>query len=137
MSRLINIDCDGVLVSNNHEELLNAVIKMFGLSYSDLSPVWDWYGELIHTTPLPLNIPMLKVLQGLKDNGHILRVWTNRSYTLEKPTLDNLGGWKSLFDSFEFHSGRKHLSEVEGVVIDNLPQYLSCGETGVLYPTFK
>ncbi len=137
MSKIINVDCDGVLVSNHHESLLTSVVETLGLSYDDTSPVWDWYGELIHTTPLPINIPMLKGLQGVKDEGHTLRLWTNRAHTLRTPTLDNLGGWSKLFDTTTFYGGRKHLSKVEGAVIDNHSRYLPCGETGVLYPTFE
>ena len=136
MSRLINVDCDGVLLSNRNESLLTSAIELVG-SYGDLSPVWDWYTELIHTTPLPLNLPVLKVLKELKDNGYVLRLWTNRMYTLEKSTLDNLGDWKNIFDSSLFYGGRKHLSQVEGVVIDNHEKYLHCGETGVLYNSFE
>ena len=140
MGKIINMDCDGVLLSNRNESLLTSEIES-GLSYDDTSPVWDWYDELIHTTTLPINVPMLKVLQGLKDDGHVLRLWTNRAYTLRKPTLDNLGGWKGLFDSFEFHSGRKHLSKVEDrkneKFVDNHQRYLPKGDNGILYPTFE
>ena len=133
---ILNIDCDGVLVSNRHEDALLTKIEREGLSYSDLSPVWDWYGELINTNPLPINVPLLKSLERMKDNGHIIRLWTNRAYTLKSATLRNLDGWTHLFDTTTFYGGRKHTSNVEGTVIDNNTQYLHCGQSGILYPNF-
>jgi hypothetical protein len=133
---IINVDCDGVLVSNAHEELLNFKVETEGLSYSDLSPIWDWYDWLINNNPLPVNIPILKHLQRMKDEGHVIRLWTNRAYTLRSATLSNLDGWTHLFDTTTFYGGRKHKSNVEGIVIDNNSQYLTCGQTGILYPSF-
>ena len=133
---LFNIDCDGVLIPNTHEDALFEKVKHLGLSFAETSHIWDWYGELIHTQPLPLNIELLKTLQVMKNEGHTIRLWTNRAYTFTKPTIENLGGWKNLFDSFQFYSGRKHKFQVEGVVVDNNTQYLHCGQMGILYPSF-
>ena len=128
---LINVDCDGVLVPNSHESSLFERCKQHGLGFEDTSEVWNWYERLVHNNPLPLNIQLLNWLSLQKDKGHSIRLWTNRMYTLRRTTIDNLGNWKSLFDSFQFHSGRKLASRVDGVVIDNDPKYLKCGEFGI------
>ena len=127
---IINVDCDGVLVPNTHEESLFERIERENFSFDNSSVIWDWYSELINTQPLPLNLPLLSLLQKKKDEGDVIRLWTNRGYTLKSATLDNLGEWTSLFDSFMFFSGLKHLSRVEGICVDNHKRYLSCGEMG-------
>lgn len=126
---LINVDFDGTLVTMNHEDELFKKIELEKLSLVDESPVWDWYAQLV-CNPLPLNTGLLHLLSRLKREGHHLRLWTNRNYELVKPTINNLGSWSRLFDSFHFHSGRKKHSRVEGVVIDNDPVNLKCGEKG-------
>jgi len=129
---LLSVDCDGVLIPNVLEEALGEYIKLSGLGTHDSSPLWTWYNELVRSNPQELNIPLLKKLIELKDQYYI-ELWTNRSYTLKDATLKNLNGYKGVFDDFHFYSGRKHLSQREGVVIDNNERYLSCGETGILY----
>jgi len=129
---LINVDFDGVLVPNTYEDNLNQKIKDENLSYDDCSPVWNWYEKHV-VKPLELNTDLLVHLSELKDNGYAIRLWTNRAYTLKKQTLENIGDWKSLFDSFHFHSGCKGKTNVEGIVIDNSKQYLNCGEVGIHY----
>jgi hypothetical protein len=129
---LISIDCDGVLVPNTLEQSLNIYAELSGLGYHDGSPLWAWYNELVRNNPQELNVPLLKKLIELKDQYYI-ELWTNRSYTVEKATMANLGVYASVFDAVHFYSGRKHLSRREGVVIDNNERYLSCGETGILY----
>lgn len=126
---LINVDFDGTLVTMSHENNLFEKVKREGLSLADESSVWDWYAQLI-CSPLPLNTELLHLLSRLKEEGHHLRLWTNRNYELVKPTINNLGSWSRLFDSFHFYSGRKKYSQVEGVVIDNDPVNLKCGEKG-------
>jgi len=65
---------------------------------------------------------------------YTLRLWTNRNYVLQEKTLTNLGSFKNIFDSFSFYGGKKKKSKVEGIVIDNNPKYLNCGELGgILY----
>lgn len=130
---IINVDCDGVLVPNIHEESLFWRIKNHGYSFADCSQIWDWYSKLVETVELPVNELFLRYLNSLKEQGHSIRLWTNRMYTLKNATLKNLGDWTRIFDSFEFHQGRKGHTQVEGVVIDNSKQYLSCGQVGVHY----
>ena len=134
---LINVDCDGVLLSNIHEDLLLKRIKEESYSFADSSQIFDWYTKLVDTTLIKVNHPLMRFLSTKRDEGHYLKLWTNRMYTLKNATMRNLGNYKSLFDSFEFHSGRKSTSQVEGIVIDNASPYLSCGEHSVLYPTFR
>ena len=133
---LFNVDFDGVIVTNTYEDNLFSYAEQNGLSFADTSPLWDWYSKSIQST-LPLNVPLLKELKGLKNEGHVLRLWTDRAYTLRTPTLNNLEGWKGLFDSFYFYSGKKASHKVEGVVIDNHHQNLKAGAVGgIYYPTF-
>ena len=126
---LINVDFDGTLVTMDHENELFKKIELEGLSFVDESPVWDWYAQLI-CNHLPLNTELLHLLSRLKEEGHHLRLWTNRNYELVKPTIANLGSWSKLFDSFHFYNGRKKYSRVEGIVIDNDPVNLKCAEKG-------
>lgn len=135
---LFNIDCDGVLLSNVHEDSFFTKIQDEGCSIKSTShEVFDWYTKLVDTTPVSVNHYVMQFLQTKKKEGHAIRLWTNRMYTLRDATIRNLGDYKSIFDSFQFHSGRKFTSIVEGVVVDNRSQYLHCGETGILYPTFR
>ena len=131
--KLINVDCDGVLLSNAHEITLFTKVENEGFSLADSSQIWDWYSKLVETKPLDVNHYLMHFLQERKEEGHPIRLWTNRSYTLKDATLRNFGDYKSMFDSFKFHDGRKHLSQVEGIVIDNTRKYLSCGEIGIHY----
>ena len=130
---LINCDFDGVLIPNTLEEKLISYAKECALSFADGSPLWDWYGNLVENTTPPINHSLLRYLQSRKEMGDTIRIWTNRAHTLRDATLRTLGPYVSIFDSFQFYSGKKHLSQVEGIVIDNSPQYLSCGERGILY----
>jgi len=129
---IINVDFDGVLVPNTHENTLMTKVKNEGLSLDHYNSIWDWYAKVV-ITPLPLNIPLLKWLSSLKDNGHTIRLWTNRNTDNIVPTMNNISAWKGLFDSFNFYSGRKIESRVEGIVIDNSKSNLICGQVGVHY----
>lgn len=133
---LFNIDFDGVLVPNTYEQSLLDKVNDEKLSLSENSPVWDWYDKLVRN-PLELNTQLLHSLEKLRNEGHCIRLWTNRSYTLKKQTLFNLGEWVSLFDSFEFYAGRKLEYKVEGVVIDNTLDNLPCAELGGIYYEWK
>jgi hypothetical protein len=135
---LFNIDCDGVLLSNTHEDAFFKKIVDESCSIKSTShEIFDWYTKLVDTTPVRVNHPVMRFLQTKKEEGHAIRLWTNRMYTLRDATIRNLGDYKSIFDSFQFHSGLKSASIAEGVVVDNGSKYLNCGETGILYPTFR
>lgn len=129
---LINVDFDGVIIPNTYENLLIYKLKNHNFSRDDTSEIWDWYEQLVRI-PLPLNIPLLTTLNKYKERGHHIRLWTNRSYTLKKHTLNNLKEYKTIFDSFNFYDGRKQKYKIEGVVVDNLTANLKCGEIGILY----
>jgi hypothetical protein len=89
--------------------------------------------EKVITSPLaPLNVDLLQFFVDHKDK-FTYRLWTNRNIELRDRTIENLGEWKSLFDSFQFFSGKKHLSRPDGIVIDNSPKYLTCGQVGIHY----
>ena len=133
---LINVDFDGVLIPNTYEQLLFDKINDEKLPSNDCSSVWDWYDRLVRS-PLRLDTQLLHSLVKLRNEGHYMRLWTNRAYTLKKQTLYNLGEWTSLFDSFEFYAGRKSKSKVEGIVIDNTLTNLSCAEVGGIHYEWK
>lgn len=122
MKTLVNLDFDGVLIPNDFEK------NLFGLNGWRISI--DDYIKIVDTSPtLPLNEPLLKQFARNIDKFSI-RLWTNRNSDLQKKTLENLGPFKSLFDSFHFYAGEKKYSKVEGIVVDNNPEYLHCGELG-------
>ena len=128
MRTLINLDFDGVLIPNDFEK------KLMGMDGWTMD-VND-YIKMINTSPLaPLNVSLLEWFARRVDKFSI-RLWTNRNFELQKKTLENLGPFKSLFDSFHFYAGEKKYSEVEGVVIDNDPKYFHCGELGGLLYKF-
>lgn len=129
---LINVDFDGVVVPNTYEKLLFEKVNNENLSFSDNSSVWDWYDKLV-INPLELNTQFLRYLVKLRNEGNHIRLWTNRAYTLKKQTLYNLNCWTGLFDSFEFYNGKKSISKVEGIAIDNSINNLSCAEFGGIH----
>jgi hypothetical protein len=96
--------------------------------------MFGWYTKFVSMSPLaPLDTELLKFFANNMDK-YALRLWTNRSCELQEKTLMNLDVFKNVFDSFQFYGGKKSESKVEGVVIDNNPNYLHCGELGgILY----
>ena len=130
---IINVDFDGVLATNTHEDRLICKVKDEGYSFNDLSPIWDWYDKLVNTVMLPINTMLMNYLAQLRNEGHSIRLWTNRSYTLRCATERNLGVYTHIFDDMLFYAGQKHFSTVEGVVIDNDYKNLSCGQAWFHY----
>lgn len=135
---LINVDLDGVLIPNYFEKQLVEKGMQSGGLPSKISQfdgrTFDWYVEMVTTSPnAPLNIPLLHTLHQWRMSGNAIRLWTNRNLELKKKTIQNLGDWYGLFDSFHFFSGKKHESRVDGIVIDNSLKYLNCGEMGIHY----
>jgi len=136
---LINVDLDGVVIPNDTEKKL--VLKGLDSGYTRISQfdgkLFDWYIGFVNDSPLaPLNIGLLKWLDGLRSK-HTIRLWTNRNIELKRKTLRNLGEYKQIFDSFEFYSGRKRFSKVEGIAIDNSLNNLSCAELGGIHYEWK
>lgn len=134
---LVNIDFDGVLISNRFEKILIEHLSYSGfsakLSFPLSNSILDWYFEMIGISPLaPLNFELLKFF-AKNMNKYALRLWTNRYPNQRKKTLLNLEPFKYVFDSFHFYAGDKEKYKVEGVVIDNNPKYLKCGELGIHY----
>lgn len=126
MKTLVNLDFDGVLIPNNFEK------KLMGTDGWRITV--NEYIKMVNTSPLaPLNYPLLNWFAKRMDK-YAIRLWTNRNSELRERTLENLGPFKSLFDSFHFYSGEKIDSQVEGIIIDNNFKYLHCGELdGLLY----
>jgi hypothetical protein len=140
MTLLVNVDFDGVLIPNYFEKQL--IERLSGIVLEDKisdfqTDVFDWYIKMVNTSPLaPLNTGLLRFFAQNKDK-FALRLWTNRNDDLMRKTLSNLEPFKSTFDSFEFHAGHKIDSRVEGMVIDNTPKYLTCGELGGIHYEWK
>jgi len=130
---IINVDYDGVLVPNSHEELLITTCNVMGYSFKDTSPIWNWYQKLIETNPLPINVGLLQYLSYCKGRGDTVRLWTNRQPELRTATMNNLGIFSNIFDEVSFNAGHKGKMRIEGVVIDNDTKNLKCGELGVHY----
>jgi hypothetical protein len=133
---LINVDFDGVLIPNDSEKKL--VLKGLDAGYTRISQfndkLFDWYISFVNNSPLaPLNTVLLVWLNRKKEDGHHIRLWTNRNLELKDKTLRNLGEYKSIFDSFEFYSGTKRSSRVYGIVIDNTLDNLPCAELGGIH----
>ena len=133
---LINVDFDGVLIPNDYEKIL--VFKGLDAGYTKISQfddkIFDWYLSFVNNSPLaPLNTLLLMWLNRKKEDGHSIRLWTNRNPELKDKTLRNLGEYKSIFDSFEFYSGTKRYSKVDGIVIDNTLDNLPCAELGEIH----
>ena len=134
---LVNIDFDGVLIPNRFEMTLFERLSQLKLPpHKSLFPdfLFEWYTKFVNVSPpAPLNIKLLTFFANNMDK-YVLRLWTNRNCGLRKKTLMNLEPFKNVFDSFNFYAGKKKCNKVEGVVIDNNPKYLSCGELGgILY----
>lgn len=137
---LINIDFDGVLIPNSFEKRL--VLEGLKEGYTKISQfngkMFDWYIEMVSTSIFaPINIDLLKQLTSWKDQGHSIRLWTNRSEELRDHTINNLGEWSQMFDSFEFYSGKKSHSRVEGIAVDNDLSNLRCAELGGIHYEWK
>jgi len=133
---LINVDFDGVLIPNDFEKRL--VLEGNKEGYTKISQfsgaLFDWYIKFVNTSPIPpINVDMLRWLSGMKDNGHHIRLWTNRNVEIVNKTIRTLGDWTSIFDSFHFFSGRKSSSKVEGIAIDNSLDNLQCAEVGGIH----
>lgn len=137
---LVNIDFDGVLIPNHFEIMLLERLLRFELPpHISLFPefLFEWYVKFVNmSSPAPLNIRLLKFFANNMDK-YVLRLWTNRNLGLQEKTLTNLKPFKSIFDSFQFYGGKKNESKVEGVVMDNNPKYLQCGELGGILYKFK
>jgi hypothetical protein len=137
---LVNIDFDGVLIPNRFEVMLFERLSQLKLpSHRSLFPdsIFEWYTKFVSMSPpAPLNVKLLKFFADNMDK-YALRLWTNRSLDLRKKTLMNIEPFKNVFDSFQFCGGKKSESKVEGVVIDNNPNYLHCGELGGILYKFK
>ena len=137
---LINVDFDGVLIPNDFEKKL--VLKGMEEGYTKISQfddkTFEWYVKMVATSIFaPINTKLLQFLTILKDQGHFIRLWTNRCEELRDHTIDNLGEWAGLFDAFEFYSGKKSQSKIEGIAIDNDPSNLHTAELGGIHYEWK
>ena len=125
---IINVDFDGVVIPSDFEKRFFHVDGSWKVSI-------DEYVRMVNESPTPqVNHKLLVYLHELSEIGHVIRLFTNRNYELEKKTSMVLDSYKSIFDSFLFCEGLKSKTKVEGVVVDNEEKYLSCGsQGGILY----
>jgi hypothetical protein len=89
-----------------------------------------WWWSLL---PPPLNTNLLLHLEDLRQEGHVIRLLTNRNKDLVKTTFETLDGYAKIFDKFTFCGGMKFQTRVEGIMIDNETKYLNCGSQGGIH----
>lgn len=124
---IYNIDFDGVIIPEDFEKKFFNVDKTWRVSI-------DEYVRMVNESPLPIvNHNLLAYLHGLTQSGNVVRLLTNRNYELKNRTLETLGSYASIFDSFTFCDGMKKNYRVEGIMIDNEKKYLSCGSQGGIH----
>jgi hypothetical protein len=136
---IYNVDFHGTIADNLHDRWVNREIS-FGRSVVDTSNLWDDYAKFVHQTKdvVVLHTERLQWLEGLKKEGHVLRLFTNANYTIATDIKHILGNAINLFDDFIFANGRKSSLRVEGVVVDNEVKNLQCGIHGNIFvPTFE
>lgn len=135
---IYNVDFHGTIADDLHDRWVRREINL-GRSVADTSNLWDNYAKLVNQTKdvVVLHTERLRWLEELKSQGHVLRLFTNANYTLDKDIKHILGNAVNLFDSFIFANGKKSKMRVEGIVVDNEKVNLNCGIHGnVLLPTF-
>jgi hypothetical protein len=101
---------------------------------SDLLTAWK---EKVHAAGRGrLILPRLCFLLALRALGVRLHVWTNRGPEMRQVTQRTLGRWSTLFDSMEFHGGKKGDSiPAFGPVLDDEPKYIELAASGSLLVT--
>jgi hypothetical protein len=128
---IYNIDFDGVIIPEDFEKKFFNVDKSWRVSIDD-------YIRMVVESPVPpLNTPLLLHLEGLRQEGHVIRLLTNRNKDLVKTTFATLNGYAKIFDKFTFCDGMKKNHRVEGIMIDNEKKYLSCGSEGGIHYVWK
>ena len=120
---LVNVDYDGVVIPNKLEEVYRKTTI-------------NKYIKITLKTEMMINKELLRFFARNQDR-YTFRLWTNRNSDLYKVTINSLGNFKVVFDSFHFYAGEKGRSRVEGIVIDNDNKYLHCGELGGILYQFK
>lgn len=124
---IYNVDFDGVLIPADFEKRFFNVDKSWRVSIDD-------YIRMVVESPVPpINVNLLSHLNSLRQEGHVIRLLTNRNIDLKKTTINTLNGYASIFDKFTFCNGMKKNYRVEGIMIDNEKKYLSCGLQGGIH----
>jgi hypothetical protein len=136
---IVNIDYDGVLINNNVEQILTERLNHIPIGHnltSLQSEIFNWYVDVVNHLPTSsINTSLLNFFAQHRDK-YVLRLWTNRQLGLKHKTLEELHGYQHLFDTYQFYEGDKYNSKVEGIVIDNDPKYLRCGQYGGILHQF-
>lgn len=128
---IFNVDFDGVIISEDFENRFFNVGKYFVVTI-------DEYIRTVAESPLPpINVYLLAHLDSLRQDGNVIRLLTNRNDDLRNHTINTLGDYKNIFDSFTFCSGMKKNYKVEGIMIDNEKKYLTCGNEGGIHYIYK
>ena len=124
---IYNIDFDGVLIPEDFEK------RFFNMDKSWRVSIDDYIRMVVESPTPPLNVNLLKHLDSLRQEGHVIRLLTNRNVDLRQTTINTLNGYSKIFDSFTFCNGLKKNHKVEGIMIDNEKKYLSCGSQGGIH----
>lgn len=117
----IYVDVDGTLLDGS----LDKMFKERCVN-EEFSVVLAWY-ENCEIDNLELNMDLIKELITLREEGNELILWTNRGEENREMTKRNLGIYWNMFNSYEFHSGKKSKCVLEGLVIDNEERFSTCG----------
>lgn len=128
---IINSDFDGVLIPEDFEKQFFGINKEWRCSIDD-------YIRIVVESPIPpLNTSLLRYYDSLRQDGHVIRLLTNRNYELREKTISILGEWVGLFDTLTFCDGKKSQTRVEGLMIDNEKKYLKCGSLDGIHYVFN
>lgn len=122
----IYVDVDGTLLDGSLDLLFKERCKS-----EDFSIVLNWY-ENCEVDNLLINMDLVNELIELKEMGYELVLWTNRGVKNKEMTKRNLGIYWNMFNSHEFHDGKKGKCVLDGFVYDNESKYLNCGVMGKL-----
>ena len=110
-SRDVYVDIDGTVFDNS----LDDAFRKNGFNTK-------WY-EQQYVGNLNVNRDLVKCLKVVRLFGCRLHVFTNRGFGQARMTLENLGEYKNLFDSYEFCEGCKGKYSRKGLLIDNEEKY--------------
>lgn len=130
----VYVDADGTLFDNWLDDVFSELYRIFGLKLA-----LELYSG-VRCDNLELNIALWLRLIALKEEGHIIILWTNRGEHQIEMTLENLDNWGILhmFDGYIFADGNKSKYHCpDGIVFDNdFRNEVLCQEFHYI-PTFR
>lgn len=126
IAKKIYVDVDGTLLNGSLDSKFKTMVSEVGFEKT-----LSWYNDC-NVNDLSVNMELINELITLKEFGYVLVLWTNRGECQKKMTKENLGVYWNMFDSHEFHDGKKGKCVLDGMVYDNESKYLACGVMGKL-----